>query len=184
MLIGKLIRLRALEPADLEREYGWINDREVTQFLEMRYPASHEAERAWLEGQAKVSYDHLTLAIEVLDDGRHIGNIGFVEAKPEDRKGVLGIMIGDKDFWSRGYGTDAVLTVLRFGFDEMNLNRVMLHVHDSNARAIACYRKCGFVEEGRLRQDRFTAGAYQDTLVMGVLRGEFEALRGRTGAEP
>ncbi len=85
-------------------------------------------------------------------------------------------MIGDKSYWSRGYGTDAIVTLLRFGFDEVNLHRVALEVNEDNARAIACYRKCGFVEEGRLRDHRFRRGEYRDTLIMGVLAGEFRAL--------
>ena len=178
MLTGKLVRLRPLELTDLDREYTWINDPEVTEFLEARYPASREAERAWLEGQTKVSYPDVTLAIETLAEGRHIGNLGLTNTRPEDRKAALGIMIGDKDFWSRGYGTDAVVTLLRFAFDEMNLRRVMLHTDERNARAIACYRKCGFVEEGRLRQDRYAHGRYWDTIVMAVLADEFRALHG------
>jgi RimJ/RimL family protein N-acetyltransferase len=99
---------------------------------------------------------------------------------PEERKARLGVMIGEKEYWSKGYGTDAMLTFLRFGFDEMNLNRIDLTVFDGNERAKACYRKCGFVEEGRLRQDRYSRGAYSDTLIMGILRDEFYALHGGT----
>ena len=178
MLTGKLVRLRPLEPTDLDREYTWINDPEVTEFLEARYPASREAERAWLEGQTKVSYPDVTLAIETLAEGRHIGTLSLGSVHGEDRKATFGILIGEKEFWSRGYGTDATLTLLRFAFDEVNLRRVVLHVHEDNDRAIACYRKCGFVEEGRLRQDRYRHGVYIDTLVMGVLADEFRALHG------
>ena len=85
-------------------------------------------------------------------------------------------MIGDHDYWSHGYGTDAITTLLRYAFDEMNLHRVWLEVLDDNTRGIACYRKCGFVEEGRKRQDRYRSGSYHDTLVMGVLEDEFRAL--------
>ena len=63
---------------------------------------------------------------------------------------------------------------MRFAFEEMNLNRVYLTTDENNSRALACYRKCGFREEGRLRQDRFLEGRYWDTIVMGVLREEFE----------
>jgi RimJ/RimL family protein N-acetyltransferase len=67
------------------------------------------------------------------------------------------------------------MTMLHNAFEELNLNRVWLEVHDFNARAIACYRKCGFIEEGRLRQDRYRNGEYGDTIVMGLLRDEFGA---------
>jgi RimJ/RimL family protein N-acetyltransferase len=183
MLTGKLVRLRPLELDDIDRCLAWINDYDVKQYVNNRYPISRESEEEWLCGATKrTGYDGLMLAIETLTDGRHIGNLALDEVRPEARKACLGIMIGDKDFWSRGFGTDAILTLLRFAFDEMNLNRVWLEVHDDNARAIACYRKCGFVEEGRLRQHRFKAGAYHDTIVMGVLASEFEALHPRAEA--
>jgi len=85
-------------------------------------------------------------------------------------------MIGEKDCWGRGYGTDAIRALLRFAFREMNLNRVWLTTGENNPRALACYRKCGFREEGHLRQDRYLEGRYWDTILMGILREEFEAL--------
>ena len=116
-------------------------------------------------------------------EGVHIGNISFVEMSVEHRKGRLGIVIGEKEYWSRGYGTDTILTFLRFAFDEMNLHRVDLGVDAENARAIACYRTCGFVEEVQARQARFLHGAWGDGIVMGILRDEFYALQGRTAGE-
>ena len=84
-------------------------------------------------------------------------------------------MVGDKSYWSNGYGSDAVMTLLRFAFEEMNLNRVELGVFEFNERAIACYLKCGFVEEGRRREHYFQEGRYWDIIDMSVLRREFEA---------
>jgi len=179
MLTGTLVRLRPLEMSDLDRCLAWINDAEVTHFLEARYPFSRAAEEEWLAGAVKRTRPpDIVLAIETLAEGRHIGTLSLGSVHGEDRKATFGILIGEKEFWSRGYGTDATLTLLRFAFDEVNLRRVVLHVHADNDRAIACYRKCGFVEEGRLRQDRYRHGVYIDTLVMGVLADEFRALHG------
>ncbi len=188
MLEGNLVRLRALELSDLERVYSWINDREVTRYVAARYPMSRADEERWLRGSSPNSFGGgVQLAIEVKSGeakngetkvGAHIGNIDLVEVRPEDRKAGLGVMIGDKDYWSNGYGTDAVITILRFAFHEMNLNRVWLHAFDFNERAQACYRKCGFQEEGRLREHYYTEGRYHDSVVMAVLRHEFDALHG------
>jgi RimJ/RimL family protein N-acetyltransferase len=178
MLTGKLTRLRPLDVADLDRYLEWINDPEVVQFLGGTLPlVSRLAETDWLERTARkdVAYGDVTLAIETLE-GRHIGSIALHNPKQRDRHCSLGIMIGDKEYWSRGYGTDAIRTLLRLAFDEMNLNRVWLTVDEDNARGIACYRKCGFIEEARLRQDRYCAGRYHDTLIMGVLASEFRAI--------
>ncbi len=172
MIEGTLVRLRAREKTDLDRAHRWINDPEVTQSLVLRYPLSRAAEEKWLEENADSSFDWVRLAIDT-KDGQHIGNIDLGPIAPEDRRASLGVMIGEKEYWGRGYGTDAVRTLLRFAFEEMNLNRVWLVVYEFNERAIACYKKCGFREEGRLRQDRYARGRYWDTLVMGLLREEF-----------
>ena len=178
MLEGQLVRLRAVEPADLERVYTWINDREVTRYLTARYPMSHVDEERWIQKASTSTFGlGVTLAIET-KAGDHIGNIDLHRSHPEDRKCGLGIMLGDKERWSQGFGTDAMVTLLRFAFHEMNLHRVWLTVHQDNDRAMACYRKCGFVEEARQRQDIYTQGRYLDLIFMGVLRDDFEALHG------
>ncbi len=178
MLEGKIVNLRPLEPGDLEREYRWINDREVTRFLAARYPISMVHEERWLRDLPPTDFAHgVGLAIET-KEGLHIGNLDLHQLNAEDSKAGLGIMIGDKAYWSNGYGSDAIITLLRFAFDEMNLHRVWLHVYDHNERAQACYQKCGFQIEGRLRQHSFREGRYFDSIVMGVLRDEFRALHG------
>lgn len=176
MLTGKLVRLRAYEDTDLERVVAWINDREVTQWLSARYPLSTAQEREWLDRVMKrPASEGLSLAIETLADFRHIGTISIHPVSVESGNAELGIMIGDKDCWSRGFGTDAILTLLEFAFLEMNLHRVQLDALDTNERAIACYKKCGFIEEGRKRESWYQAGAYHDLVFMGVLREEFRA---------
>jgi RimJ/RimL family protein N-acetyltransferase len=178
MLEGQLVRLRALEATDLERAYRWINDAEVTRYLTARYPLSHADERRWLEeGPPNGFAGGVRLAIET-KDGAHIGTLNLHQVRPEDRKAGLGIMIGEKDYWSNGYGTDAIITLLRFAFHEMNLHRVWLHAFEFNERGMACYRKCGFREEGRLRDHYYGEGRYWESIVMGILRDEFEVLHG------
>ncbi len=178
MIEGKLVNLRAVETTDVDRYHAWINDRDVTRHLAMRYPISYAAEESWIRQSTSSpgSYHNTRFAIET-KDGVHIGGIDFHITIPENRKARLGVMIGDKAYWSRGYGTDAMLAMLRFGFDEMNLHRIDLTVDADNERATACYRKCGLTEEGRLRRVRFSGGRYVDQLVMGILRDEFYARR-------
>ncbi|MBI5289207.1 MAG: GNAT family N-acetyltransferase [Chloroflexi bacterium] len=179
MLKGRIVNLRARELADAERMHRWINDREVTATLGNRYLWSLAAEEEFLRGQTSrpPSFPDQSFAIET-KDGRHIGTTGLHRASPENRNAEMGIMVGEKDCWSRGYGTDALITLLRFAFGEMNLHRVELHVYADNERGIACYRKCGFVEEVCLRQFRYRNGQWIDGLEMGVLVHEFEALHG------
>lgn len=108
-------------------------------------------------------------------DGQHIGNIEL-RINWVHRCAELGIPIGEKDYWGKGYGTDTVKTLLRFAFELLNLHRVYLQVAEFNTRGIRCYEKCGFVHEGRTRQGRFINGRYWDTLHMGILRDEWNSI--------
>jgi RimJ/RimL family protein N-acetyltransferase len=84
---------------------------------------------------------------------------------------MLGVWLA-REHWNHGLGTDAVRTLCRFGFHEMNLRRVTLHVYANNPRGVRAYEKVGFVEEGRLRRDHFADGTYVDVVVMGLLAEE------------
>jgi RimJ/RimL family protein N-acetyltransferase len=82
-------------------------------------------------------------------------------------------MIGDKTYWTQGYGTEAVRLLIKHGFNSLNLNRIFLRVFENNPRAIRAYEKAGFVHEGRERQAEFRDGRYIDVLLMSILKDEF-----------
>jgi RimJ/RimL family protein N-acetyltransferase len=175
MLTGELVRLRAIEMDDLDRYLAWVNDEEVMRFVAASaLPVSRSSEEEFLRRLVTQTHPpEITYAIEAVEGGHHIGSVALHRIGGPARHAELGIMIGDKAYWNRGFGTEAVRTMIAFAFDELNLNRVSLTVDEDNARGIACYRKCGFIEEGRLRQDRYRGGEYRDPIVMGVLREEF-----------
>lgn len=171
MIIGEKTRLRAIERSDIPAFLRWFNDPEVRSNLTATWPPSQAGEEIWFEKQLGDENRH-NLAIETAE-GVHIGVLGFHEMDWKNRCAGCGIVIGEKAFWDQGYGTDALQTLLRFAFDELNLHRVFLHVFDFNERGIRCYEKVGFLHEGRLRQSRFTGGRYVDDLVMTVLRDDW-----------
>jgi len=174
---GKLVRLRPYQKTDIEDLMKWVNDEEVTRYLgsQMTPPASRSGEEAFLEMAMTHSETHKVFAIETMAR-EYAGGIDLRVIDQIDRRAEVGIVIGVKDFWGRGYGTEAMRLMLRFAFGRLNLNRVSLRVFDYNQRAIKSYEKCGFIKEGLLRQDRYYDGQYHDTLVMAILRREFEAL--------
>jgi len=172
---GKRLRLRGIERSDIPAFLRWFNDPEVRSYLQMYMPMSTAQEELWFEAQLKDQDRHL-FGIETLE-GKLIGNLGIEGIDWKNRSATLGIVIGEKDYWGQGYGTEAVTTLLRFIFTEMNLHRVSLAVYEYNQRAIRCYKKCGFELEGRKRQARFHDGKYYDELIMGVLRKEFLAVQ-------
>lgn len=172
MYEGKLVRLRTMEPDDAERLHGWINDPEVREHLAARYPMSMANEAEWVESAKTIGYADARFAVESIGEGRHIGSLDIRTIGPENRRGELGLMIGDKSVWGQGYGVDMVRTGCRFGFDEMNLHRIELWVLGDNERAIHVYEKVGFVREGVARQAWFKGGRYLDMVLMGMLPGE------------
>jgi RimJ/RimL family protein N-acetyltransferase len=172
MIRGTEIILRALEHDDLPHFVNWINDPEIRHFMAMRYPLSMAEEEKWWQGFQEREDDYI-FAIEA-PDGNYIGNIGLHAVERENRQALLGIIIGNKAYWGRGYGTDAVRCMLRWAFEHLNLNRVYLTVYAYNKRAIRCYEKSGFRHEGVKRQAKYSAGKYHDELMMGILRQEFQ----------
>jgi RimJ/RimL family protein N-acetyltransferase len=179
VILGEKVRLRRPERADLPRFAAWLNDPEVRRHLALIFPMSVVHEEHWFEEQLKAEPALQAFVVEAHPSGDGAewdaaGVIGFHAIDWRSRAGELGLVIGEKSLWNGGYGADATRTLVRFAFRELNLNRVFLRVFEDNARAIRCYEKVGFRHEGRLRQDRFQDGRYLDTLVMGLLRDEFE----------
>jgi len=175
MIAGRIVRLRPIERIDLPRFVRWFGDPEVRFHLALYRPISLEQEERWFE-QNLAAEDSQSWAIDALVDGTgtavwaHIGGCGYHTIEWRNRSGEIGIFIGEKEYWSRGYGTDAVRTLVGWGFNTLNLNRVFLRVYADNPRGIRCYEKAGFQLEGRLRQDNFHNGGYRDTLIMAILR--------------
>lgn len=169
-LEGKLVRLRAREPEDEPYYYRWINDPEVSRYLAARYPFSHAQERDFLG--TPPGYSHFVASVVTLADDRLIGDVELRVGPPENRAGEVGIMIGERDCWGRGYGTDALRTLCRFAFEQMNLHRIELHVFAEHEQAIRVYERVGFRVEGRRQDAIYKHGRFHDMLLMSVLQGE------------
>lgn len=167
MIKGKKVTLRALEKEDLKRCLKWINDMDVVKLAgPPRFPKSKVEEEKWFE---KTTNDDKNRVLAIEANGKHIGNVGLHNIDFRNRNAMLGIMIGDKKYWNKGYGEDAIKMLIFFAFEEMNLHRIFLYVREDNERAIRCYEKCKFEKEGVLRESWFSNGKYHNTLVMGIL---------------
>ncbi|NLE77947.1 MAG: GNAT family N-acetyltransferase [Chloroflexi bacterium] len=203
MIFGERTCLRGIERTDIPAFLRWFNDPEVTQYLLLYGPMSQAQEERWFERQLESSDRHFAIEAHVHepDPGRrdakraeavarapyleaafpqggyleHIGTCGLHRIDATHRAAELGIVIGEKAYWSQGFGADATCALLGFAFGALNLHRVTLHVYDFNRRAIACYTRVGFRHEGALRQGLFRHGRYHDVHIMGILSDEFFA---------
>jgi RimJ/RimL family protein N-acetyltransferase len=173
MLNGDRVLLRAVGRKDLETYWRFRNDVEVVLLADEFPPrprAFEEIEAEWEDHQRNRG-DTLWFAIEA--DAKFIGQCLLYNLHRTNRTCELGITIGDRDYWSKGYGREVVGLLLDYAFGLLNMNRVWLTVNAGNERAIRCYQACGFLEEGRLREHYWIAGAYDDAIYMGVLRSEW-----------
>jgi RimJ/RimL family protein N-acetyltransferase len=178
MIAGQRVRLRRIERADLPRFVEWLNDPELRDHLAAIYPVSQAQEEQWFESILRQEPTQQPFAIEAHLQPRTklwtlVGTISFHSVDWRHRVAELGLFIGPKELWGKGFGTDALRALVAFAFRELNLHRVWLRVYEENTRARRSYEKVGFGIEGRLRQDRFHGGRYCDTLIMGLLRDEW-----------
>ncbi|MCW5873093.1 MAG: GNAT family N-acetyltransferase [Anaerolineales bacterium] len=180
MIYGERIRLRGVEHTDLPAFVAWLNDPDVRRNLAAYWPMSLAREERWFSELANRPVHEQPLVIEARDgDGwLHIGNCGFHNIDWVHRNAELGIMIGVKDKWNQGYGTEAIQLLQRVGFETLNLHRLYLRVYERNGAGIRAYEKAGFVHEGRQRQAQYDEGNYSDVLLMSILRPEWDALQG------
>ncbi|OQB00809.1 MAG: Spermidine N(1)-acetyltransferase [Chloroflexi bacterium ADurb.Bin222] len=173
---GQLIRLRPSEAEDIPLFVRWLSNPELRDYVTIRY-ISEALERRWFEGlvaaTSGVAPQRLHFVIETLESSQSIGVVGLEDINWRDRHAEFGIIVGEPDFWGKGFGSDAVRTTLAVGFRWFNLHRIFLHVVAENARAIRAYEKCGFTHEGRLRDAIFIDGMYHDLLLMSLLADEF-----------
>ena len=174
MYNGNKVKLRAYCKDDIKLAQEYLNQPEIMKNLVpgIPYPLTLESEEKWYESLID-SKDSYNFAIEDLKNGLYLGGCFINNIDWKKSVVTVGIFIGNKDYLGKGYGTDAMKVLVKFIFDEMNINKVKLNVYLFNARAIRCYEKCGFKKEGVLRQEIFRDGKYYDEIVMGILKEEY-----------
>jgi len=177
MIRGERVWLRPIEPSDIVTDSGLAGDAEVGHFLGAKTPMSRAgAERFSAEILAQVGQTGYPFAICLLGEERSIGTVFLRNVDKVNGNAVLGIFIGDRRYLGQGYGTDALNSVVDFGFGELRLERIELEVFDYNLRAIRSYEKAGFQTDAVLRRARFHRGTHHDVHLMAILRDDWLAL--------
>lgn len=176
-LTGRVVRLRELREDDLPTLVEWWNDPTIGAF---QRPTVHpqtaggvvEMFRTWCRNDGP----SCGFCVTRRKGGELIGHAALFGATPKDRCATFGIFLGP-EHQNRGYGSDAVQLMVRYGFVELGLHRIELQAFAFNPRAIAAYEKAGFVVEGRRRQTAWRSGGWHDDVMMGLLADEWAAAR-------
>jgi len=160
-IYGNLVCLKPLSTKDQKWINQWNQNIEVTRYREVCKLSDQK-----LSG--------LSFGIFDKESQKLIGDIGVSTIDQKNKHAEIGMAIGDKNYWDKGYGTDLVKTILKFCFQELGLNKVFLDVWEENKRAIGCYLRCGFKKDGVLREHVFKDGKYYNKWIMSVLKNEWQ----------
>ena len=170
-LKGKRTTLRPLLEKDIPLLMRWINDPEVRQYLLRIFPAMEADETDWLERLHKNSDKDVALMIEV--KGIPIGTMGLHGINWKNRVATTGALIGEKQYWNKGYGTDAKMVLLDYAFNTLNLRKIMSHVKSFNKRSLAYSLHCGYKIEGCLKKQDFSHGKYHDEIILSLFKHQW-----------
>ena len=173
---GELVRFTLEEPETRAKaEVRWQRDTELHRLMDGD-PAQLTSEKKikeWMEKHSEdVQPERYSFSIRTLNEDRYIGFLGL-SVNLIHSEAWVGLGIGEREFWNKGYGTDMMKLCMQYVFTELCVERLSLGLHEYNPRALRSYEKCGFRLEGRTRQDVMREGKRFDSLWMGILREEW-----------
>ncbi len=168
------IYLRSFEIDDYKTSIKWRKDDQIGDMLGgTKYFVSEAYEKKWIENTIFNSKD-VKLAVCLLENDKYIGNVYMTDINEINRSCHSHVLIGDKEYWGKGYAREALLKAARYMFYERNIHRIQANVLESNEQSLKMHKKCGYKVEGLLRGAVFKAGRYQSQYVLSLLREEFE----------
>jgi RimJ/RimL family protein N-acetyltransferase len=181
LFTGKLTQLVAYDPDRAgELLAKWYQDSEFTRFYDFPPVRPRNAKKTQQRFREQASNPNaIQFHIETLASPQIIGECDLEMNHINHREAFVAIGIGEREYWGKGYGSDAMQILLRFGFQEWNLHRIALSAFDYNPRAIRSYEKVGFKHEGQIRGHLKRGGTRHNSVNLGILRTEWEALAGQ-----
>ena len=171
MIQGKTIILRPVERTDLERLVTWRNNPSISKHFFNVFPLSLAGQESWFEDL--LEREDKQLFIIATKEQVPVGTVGLDNIDYKNQRAEFGGLLIEPAHQEKGFALDATMALLQFAFDDLNLNRIYLHVFNWNEPAIKLYLGCGFQKEGLLRQSVYKDGGFQDVLLMAILRDEF-----------
>lgn len=175
MLIGNRVILRRIEEEDWIYRYKWLSDSKVNQTLSsgLGIPITSLKAKEQINGYLNEVLTRVDFMVLDKENDEPIGFVYLFGIEHWARRSEVGIFIGNSQYRGKGYGEEIIRIVLKFAFERLNLHKVWLTVDDDNEAGKKCYKKVGFREDGRLRDEIFKNGIYVDRLIMSILQSEF-----------
>ncbi|RZT15523.1 GNAT family N-acetyltransferase [Fictibacillus sp. BK138] len=172
LLEGNKIYLRPLEQSDKESIYLALTNEEVRKMTGSKKVFTREQINGYYD---RISSDdsRVDLTICTQEDDEVVGDISILEINPLNRNAYIRVALNEPKYFGRGYGSEAMKLMVKFGFQTLNLHRIELNVYSFNERGIKTYEKLGFKKEGVQREALFYEGQYHDSIIMGILESEF-----------
>lgn len=172
--MSKRIYLRAFEPDDYKTIIKWRRDDEINSMLGgVKYFFSEANEKKWVLNAIEDT-NSIKLAICLLDGDEHIGNVYITDINYINRSCHSHIFIGKKEYWGNGYASEALKLMIDFMFNERGMNRIVANVLENNIASIKMHEKCGYRQEGLLRQAIFKNGHFQNQVVLALLKEDYK----------
>lgn len=173
---GTLVRLRPPRAEDAAAMPSWFEDLEVTHFLDLQHPPSHDMEKEWVEANAR-DPNGVIWIIEV--DGRMVGSTGIREIDWKNGYGSTGTLIADKKVWGRGVARELMRLRADYAFTHLPLRKLKSAYVDGNVASARAQQAAGYVEIGRWHKERFVDGEWRDLVLTELMREEWERRRSR-----
>ena len=176
-LSNDLVSLRGMLRSDLELYRGWINNPDVTHYMEMgwRPYTDYDLEKTFIE--ATQSHTDVVMVVEDRATGKAVGTTGLYLINWPGRRAQFRIMLGDPGCFGKGIGTAATRLIVKHGFERMNMECIYLGANEENAGAIRAYEKAGFVHNGVQPNFIYNNGRYYNAVMMSIIRADYFAAR-------
>ena len=171
---GKSVSLRPMRADELEQFHAWVNNPDILPYWYGRTKSLEEIKADYTSDYFTDNDPYTGRCFTIEREQVPIGMICYNRIDRDNRNVELDMLIGDKKFWNKGFGSDALLAFIRYLFSIFPLNRIWLGTYSYNQRALRAYEKVGFKREGILREDAYIDGKFVDSVVLSILRREFE----------
>ena len=173
MIEGSKCFLTAVNPESIETLRNWRNNPNIRKYFREFREINKPMQNDWYINKVLKNSNQFDFEIHEKKSGQLIGHCGLYYVNWVNRTAEFTIYVGDFDFRGKGIGSDALRTLIRYGFNDLNLNRIWCEVY-SNNDAIHIYENIGFIKEGVMREQYYNDGKYWDSTILSMLKSEWE----------